>query len=88
MPRQTGAPVLPPACIPPADSLQFAYTVTAFMLARLLQNFSAFELVEYAPGPVGPGSVRFDTHITFFIEVRGLLTAWLCACWADLGHCL
>lgn len=44
------------------------------MLVRLLQQFSKFELVQYEPGSVGPGCVRFDTHITMFIEVRGMLS--------------
>ncbi|KIP04460.1 hypothetical protein PHLGIDRAFT_129485 [Phlebiopsis gigantea 11061_1 CR5-6] len=45
---------------------QFAYNATSFMIVRLLQHFTDFKLVNTEGGPLGPGSVKFRSHITLY----------------------
>ena len=66
--------------------LKFAYNEASFMLIRLLQQFSTFELAQHEANPAkvpvpgwaesrlsnGKDRVRIRSHLTMFVDVSGL----------------
>ena len=68
--------------------LKFAYNEASFMLIRLLQQFSTFELAQHEANPAkvpapgwaesrlsnGKDRVRIRSHLTMFVDVSSLFT--------------